>query len=87
MLNERIGPFFYLAKQLTAAIEGAMAAGGTFVALNNKASQSIPHLHLHIVPRSKGDGVKGFFWPRTQYRNDDHCLEVQGKIKSYLIKG
>jgi histidine triad (HIT) family protein len=84
--DELIGPFFHLAKQLAAAIEEAMGASGSFIALNNKVSQSIPHLHVHLVPRNKGDGLKGFFWPRTRYLDEAHCLEVQEKIKHCLLR-
>ena len=52
------------------AVETGLGAGGTFVALNNKVSQSVPHLHTHVVPRTKGDGLRGFFWPRTRYADD-----------------
>jgi histidine triad (HIT) family protein len=60
-------PFFTTVRRMTHAVEVAMKAEGTFVAINNKVSQSVPHLHVHIVPRRKGDGLKGFFWPRRKY--------------------
>lgn len=64
-----LGPLF-AAVQLTArAIEEALGAEGTFVAINNRVSQSVPHLHVHVVPRRRGDGLKGFFWPREKYRD------------------
>ena len=59
--DDLIAPFFRAAQYLAGAVEAAMEAEGTFVAMNNKVSQSVPHLHLHIVPRRKGDGLKGFF--------------------------
>jgi len=62
----------------TAMVEG-LGAQGSFVAINNTVSQSVPHLHLHVVPRTKGDGLRGFFWPRTKYVDDaerDHCAEL-----------
>jgi histidine triad (HIT) family protein len=62
-----VGPFFRAAQRLAAAVEQGMDAEGTFVAMNNRISQSVPHLHVHIVPRRKGDGLKGFFWPRHAY--------------------
>jgi histidine triad (HIT) family protein len=62
-----IAPFFSNAQRLTQAVELGMEAQGTFVAINNRVSQSVPHLHIHIVPRRKGDGLRGFFWPRTKY--------------------
>jgi histidine triad (HIT) family protein len=58
-----------------------MQAEGTFVAMNNKVSQSVPHLHLHIVPRKKGDGLKGFFWPRKKYASDDDAAEIAARIR------
>lgn len=64
---EQVGPFFANVQRLASAVESAMQAEGTFIAMNNRVSQSVPHLHVHIVPRRKGDGLKGFFWPRTRY--------------------
>jgi histidine triad (HIT) family protein len=61
-----------------------MNAEGTFVAVNNNVSQSVPHLHVHIVPRSKGDGLKGFFWPRRGYESDTHLREIGDKIRAAL---
>jgi histidine triad (HIT) family protein len=60
-------PLFTLTQRIGAAIPEALGAEGTFVAINNVVSQSIPHLHVHVVPRTKGDGLRGFFWPRTRY--------------------
>ncbi len=62
-----IQPVFTNVQRLSVAVEQAMSAQGTFIAINNKVSQSVPHLHVHIVPRSKGDGLRGFFWPRRKY--------------------
>lgn len=76
------GPIFETARKLTIAVEKAMNAQGSFVAINNKVSQSVPHLHIHIVPRTKGDGLKGFFWPRKKYRDDKEMVQVMEKIKS-----
>jgi histidine triad (HIT) family protein len=61
---------FATAQLLSAAVEDGLAAEGSFVAINNRVSQSVPHLHIHVVPRRKGDGLKGFFWPRRKYRDD-----------------
>ena len=66
-----IAPLFTNAQRLTHAVESAMSAQGTFVAINNRVSQSVPHLHIHIVPRRKGDGLRGFFWPRTKYSDSE----------------
>ena len=64
-----------------------MGAAGTFVAMNNTVSQSVPHLHVHVVPRNKRDGLKGFFWPRTTYRDDAHATEVAAAIRAELASG
>jgi histidine triad (HIT) family protein len=65
-----VTPFFQRVKAAAAAVETSLQAQGTFVAINNRVSQSVPHLHAHVVPRTKGDGLKGFFWPRTKYAGD-----------------
>ena len=62
----QIHSFFQTVQRVASALEAALHAEGTFVAINNKVSQSVPHLHVHIVPRRKGDGLKGFFWPRKK---------------------
>jgi histidine triad (HIT) family protein len=62
-----IGPFFAAGQEIADAVTSGMAAQGTFVAMNNVVSQSVAHLHLHVVPRTKGDGLRGFFWPRRKY--------------------
>lgn len=64
-------PLLTLGQQVAAAIGAGLGAQGTFVAMNNVVSQSIPHLHLHVVPRTKGDGLRGFFWPRTTYASGE----------------
>ena len=66
-----IGPLFTNAQLLSRVIQDAMQAEGTFVGINNKVSQSVPHFHIHIVPRRKGDGLKGFFWPRQKYQEGE----------------
>ncbi len=72
---------FTNARLLAAAVQGGMDAEGTFVAMNNHVSQSVPHLHVHIVPRRRGDGLRGFFWPRQPYRDDAHRAEVGEAIR------
>jgi len=67
MPPELIEPFFTLARDLSRAVVTALGAQGSFVAMNNTVSQSVPHLHAHVVPRTKGDGLRGFFWPRQRY--------------------
>jgi histidine triad (HIT) family protein len=79
-----IGPFFENAQLLARAVETALQAQGSFVAMNNKISQSVPHLHIHIVPRRKGDGLRGFFWPRSKYAGEEEIMEVQDLIKAEL---
>ena len=81
-----VGPYFEAAQLLSRAIESAMEAEGTFVAMNNRVSQSVPHLHVHVVPRRKKDGLKGFFWPRTKYKGDEEMEEVKKKIITVLQK-
>ena len=61
---------FAQAQAVAAAVQDATGAQGSFVAMNNVVSQSVPHLHVHAVPRTKGDGLRGFFWPRTKYADD-----------------
>lgn len=75
-----VGPYFNAAQLLARAIESALDAEGTFVAMNNRVSQSVPHLHVHVVPRRRKDGLKGFFWPRTKYKGDEEMKVVQDKI-------
>jgi histidine triad (HIT) family protein len=64
-------PLFTTAQRVAAAMTPALGAQGTFVAMNNVVSQSVPHFHVHVVPRTKGDGLRGFFWPRTKYKGDE----------------
>ena len=79
-----VGPFFGNVQLLARAIEVALEAEGSFVAINNRVSQSVPHLHVHIVPRRKKDGLKGFFWPRHKYESEMHMLEVQKSIQTAM---
>jgi len=79
-----IKPFFSSAQKIGKAVEEAMTAEGSFIAMNNVISQSVPHFHIHIVPRNYKDGLKGFFWPRQQYSSEEHLREVQSKIKNLL---
>jgi histidine triad (HIT) family protein len=82
--GELVGPFFKATQSLAQAVEFAMKAEGTFVAMNNRVSQSVPHLHVHIVPRRKKDGLKGFFWPRTKYKDEEEMEDVAQKIAAAL---
>ena len=81
---ERVGPYFERVQRLSVAVRDATGAQGSFVAMNNVVSQSVPHLHAHVVPRTKGDGLKGFFWPRTRYRDDAHMADVADAIARAL---
>lgn len=81
---DAVGPFFARVQALTAAVRDAIGAQGTFVAMNNTVSQSVPHLHVHVVPRTKGDGLRGFFWPRTTYRDDDEATSTAAAIAARL---
>jgi len=75
-----IQPSFAGAQLLARAVELALQADGTFVAINNRVSQSVPHLHTHIVPRRKKDGLRGFFWPRQPYKTPEEAEEIRKKI-------
>jgi histidine triad (HIT) family protein len=75
-----VAPLFNVVQRLSLAVPKAMGAQGSFVAMNNTVSQSVAHLHVHVVPRTKGDGLKGFFWPRTKYRSDAEREAVRAKI-------
>lgn len=79
-----VAPLFAIVRRLSRAVPEAMDAEGSFVAMNNVVSQSVPHLHVHVVPRRKGDGLKGFFWPRHAYATDDDMAAVAGRIRAAL---
>jgi histidine triad (HIT) family protein len=81
-----VGPLFLNAQKLAAAVQRAMQADGTFVAMNNVVSQSVPHFHIHIVPRRRGDGLRGFFWPR-QKATPEELAAVQKTIVDALKSG
>ncbi|MEW2473897.1 HIT family protein [Micromonospora gifhornensis] len=81
---ESLADYFGLVRRLAVAVEAGLGAGGTFVAMNNKVSQSVPHLHTHVVPRTKGDGLRGFFWPRTRYANDAEATSYADRIRTAL---
>jgi histidine triad (HIT) family protein len=82
--DELIEPYFRNVRMLSVAIRDAMGAQGSFVAANNVVSQSVPHLHFHIVPRVRKDGLRGFFWPRRKYEGDDHAAETAAKIRDAI---
>jgi len=81
--SELVGPFFSVAQRLARAIPEAMDAAGSFVAMNNVVSQSVPHLHVHVVPRRPKDGLRGFFWPRMRYKGgDEEMASVAAAIRA-----
>lgn len=77
-------PLFNTAQLVCRAVEQGLEAEGSFVAINNKISQSVPHLHVHVIHRRKGDGMKGFFWPRRPYRDRDDMIATQDKLRAAL---
>ena len=81
---ELVEPLFATAQRLARAVEAGMGADGTFVAVNNRVSQSVPHLHVHVVPRRRKDGLRGFFWPRQKYESDDAMAATAAAIRAAL---
>lgn len=79
--DELIGPLFEAARLLSIAVPKAMRKPGSFVAMNNVVSQSVSHLHVHVVPRKPKDGLRGFFWPRTKYESEDQMREVAERVR------
>ncbi|MEO7428478.1 MAG: HIT family protein, partial [Acidimicrobiales bacterium] len=79
-----VGPYFQRVQRIAAAVQAGTGAQGSFVAMNNVVSQSVPHLHTHVVPRTKGDGLKGFFWPRTRYADDGDAAALATAIADAL---
>jgi histidine triad (HIT) family protein len=81
---ELLAPLFAEVQRVARAMETALGAEGSFVAINNRVSQSVPHLHVHVVPRRRKDGLKGFFWPRQSYRDESHMAEVRDLLRRAL---
>ena len=81
-----LAPFFASAQLLSRAMEEIMGAEGSFVAMNNRVSQSVPHLHAHIVPRRRKDGLRGFFWPRIKYDSDEAMAEVAAELRDGVTR-
>ena len=79
-----VGPYFLVVQRLAIAVEKGMRAEGSFVAENNVVSQAVPHLHVHVVPRTKGDGLRGFFWPRQKYTDDAEAAEYADRLRRVL---
>jgi histidine triad (HIT) family protein len=84
--RELVAPFFQNVQLLARAVESALEAEGSFVAMNNRVSQSVPHFHVHIVPRRRKDGLKGFFWPRNKYADQTQMVEVQKLIQATVAR-
>jgi len=80
-------PLFDAAAAVARAVEAGLGADGSFVAVNNRVSQSVPHLHVHVVPRRRGDGLRGFFWPRGRYESTDAMEETRARIARALTAG
>jgi histidine triad (HIT) family protein len=81
---DAVGPYFLRVQRISAVMPAALGSQGTFVAANNVVSQSVPHLHFHVIPRTKGDGLRGFFWPRLRYESDDEAALFAERIRSAL---
>ena len=79
-------PFLEAGQRLAAAMPAGLGAQGSFVAMNNTVSQSVAHLHLHVVPRTKGDGLRGFFWPRTKYADTDEQAGYAARLRTALAQ-
>ncbi|HUY46527.1 MAG TPA: HIT family protein [Streptosporangiaceae bacterium] len=82
--EDLVGPLFSRVRRISAVLPAALGAQGSFVALNNTVSQSVPHLHVHVVPRTRGDGLRGFFWPRHKYADDTEAAEYAARIRDRL---
>ena len=80
-----LSPFFTEVRRVAAGVEDALGADGTFVAENNVVSQSVPHLHVHVVPRRRKDGLRGFFWPRQRYADEAEAAAVADRIREALL--
>ena len=82
--DELVVPLLTATRLLAGAVREALGAQGSFVAMNNVVSQSVPHLHVHVVPRTKGDGLRGFFWPRTRYADEDEAESYAERLRGML---
>jgi len=81
---DELGPFFERVQRVTAGVQTAMEAHGSFVAMNNVVSQSVAHAHVHVVPRRRKDGLRGFFWPRLRYGSDAEMAEIATRIAAAI---
>jgi histidine triad (HIT) family protein len=82
-----VGPYFLRVQRVSAVMPAALGCQGTFVAANNVVSQSVPHLHVHVVPRTKGDGLRGFFWPRHRYESEAEAAGYAERLRAALGPG
>jgi histidine triad (HIT) family protein len=82
--TDLVGPLFLRVQRVSAAMPAAFGAQGSFVGENNVVSQSVPHVHVHVVPRTKGDGLRGFFWPRTRYAGDTEADDYARRLREAL---
>jgi histidine triad (HIT) family protein len=82
--RELLEPVLEATQRMSRAVQEAMSADGVFVAANNVVSQSVPHLHMHVVPRRRKDGLRGFFWPRQSYDSDEAMAETAAAIRAAL---
>jgi histidine triad (HIT) family protein len=81
-----IAPLFAAVQVLARAVERGLGAAGSFVAVNNRVSQSVPHLHVHVVPRRPKDGLKGFFWPRGHYRDEAEAADIAARLRAAVAE-
>lgn len=79
--GDELAALFGTVQRLAAAVEAGLGAGGSWVSVNNRVSQSVPHVHAHVVPRTKGDGLRGFFWPRTKYDDDAEAAAYAERLR------
>jgi histidine triad (HIT) family protein len=77
-------PFMRVVQGASRAMESGLGAGGSFIAINNRVSQSVPHLHVHVVPRTKGDGLHGFFWPRQEYASEEMRASFASRLRTAM---
>jgi histidine triad (HIT) family protein len=82
--TDLLAPLFGAAQRLADVMERGLGAAGSFVAINNRVSQSVAHLHVHVVPRNRKDGLRGFFWPRTKYASDDEAAAMAQRLRDAL---
>jgi histidine triad (HIT) family protein len=82
--QDLLGPLFGTVQRVQRGVMDAVGSQGTFVAMNNVVSQSVPHLHIHVIPRTKGDGLKGFFWPRVKYADADEYEAYASRVRDAI---